>query len=116
MFQVRQPFESRLHVGHYRPYPTLQADRGQHAQTGQLQVGRYIVGLVLGGGEAKLRLKNPQLIQVHVEQGFFQLGKPQLGRLHAVPVGNIDKINLGQMNLFAGSSGWNQPPILSRFG
>jgi hypothetical protein len=48
-----------------------------------------------GGGEAKLGLKYPHLIQVNIYHRFFQLGQTKLGGLHPIPIGDIKKINLG---------------------
>jgi len=52
------------------------------------------MGFVPGGGEAKLRLKYPHLIQVNIYHGLFQLGQTKLGGLHPIPIGYINKINL----------------------
>ena len=45
-------------------------------------------------GKTKLRLKNPHLVQIHIDQGFFKFRQSQFGGLDAVPVGYINKVNL----------------------
>jgi hypothetical protein len=49
---------------------------------------------VLGGGEAKLGLKYPHLVEVDIYHRLFQLGQAQLGGLHTVPIGYVNEINL----------------------
>ncbi len=71
----------------------------QDAHAGQFQVGAQVVGLVIGGGEAELRLENAKLVEVHVYHGLLELGEAQPGSLHAVPVGYIYKINLTHITL-----------------
>ena len=97
MANFRHPFKRRLHIAGDGSYPSLKTDRLEHTHLRQLQICLQIVGLVLGGGEAKLGLKYPHLVQVDIYHRLFQLGKTELGGLYAVSIGYINKINLGHV-------------------
>ena len=48
-------------------------------------------------GEAKLGLKDAQLIEVNIHHGLFQLGQTEFSGLHSIPIGHINEINLGHI-------------------
>ena len=57
-----------------------------------------------GDGEAKFRLKNAHLIQVKIHQRLFHLGQTELGGLHPIAVGDVNKINLRHLTIHLGES------------
>ncbi len=50
-----------------------------------------------GGREAEFGLEDAHFIQIYIYDGLFHLGKAEFGGLDAVPVGNIDDINLAHI-------------------
>jgi hypothetical protein len=87
-----------LHILRDGSQPSPQTYAFQYTYPGQFQVRLEIVSLVTRGGKAEFTLEDTHLVEIDVDKRFFQFGKPELGRLHAIPIGYIDQIYFRHWN------------------
>jgi len=90
MLQPRYKLEGSLHIGDNSSNPALQVEVLYNPHLDQFQIGLKVVGFMPGGRETEFGLEDPHFIQVNIYHCFFQLGKTELRRLHAITVGNIN--------------------------